>query len=75
MRTIIDIPEQDRRRLDELCQTEAISRAEAVRQAVAEYLRHRQPPAGADVFGLWRVRGEDALTYEDRVRTEWDPAP
>ena len=72
MRTIIELPEPDRRELDELCRREGISRAEAVRRAVAGYLRqHRAPPDEA-LFGLWRGRDREGLAYEDAIRAEWE---
>ena len=70
MRTIVDIPDQDIQGLDALCSREQISRAEAVRRAVADYLaRHKGDDDAA--FGLWQERGQDGLTYQESVRTEW----
>ena len=51
-RTIIDIPEPQLRDLDARCKALGISRAEAIRRAVDEFLR------GADhgvrsAYGLW----------------------
>lgn len=52
-RTIIDIPDNQLRDLDARCATLGISRAEAVRRAVEDYLRGAQrDPRRA--FGLWR---------------------
>jgi metal-responsive CopG/Arc/MetJ family transcriptional regulator len=36
MRTIVDIPEEQLQRLSELCRQEGLSRAEAIRRALAE---------------------------------------
>ncbi|MFM7464178.1 MAG: CopG family transcriptional regulator, partial [Cyanobium sp.] len=55
MRTIIDLPEPARQQLDALCRQRGISRAEALRQALALWLEHQQPNHAA-VFGLWRDR-------------------
>ena len=71
MRTIIELPDSLTRALGELCRREKISRAEAVRRAVAAYLRERSPEQGADAFGLWRDRRVDALRYQRRLRSEW----
>lgn len=71
MRTIIDLPEADRASLDALSRQLGISRAEAVRRAVAEFLKSHRTDSGDDLFGIWRHRSEDALAYEDRVRAEW----
>jgi len=71
MRTIIDLPEPDRDALDELSQRLGISRAEAVRRAVRDYLNAHRDESGTDLFGIWRERNEEALAYEDRIRNEW----
>ncbi len=70
MRTIIDLPEHDRRALDDLSRHLQISRAEAVRRAVRAYLESQQVDEDVDVFGRWRERGEDGMAYQDRIRGE-----
>jgi hypothetical protein len=70
VRTIVEIPEQDIQGLDALCSREHISRAEAVRRAVTDYLKLHQGDADA-AFGLWQGRGVDGLTYQDGIRDEW----
>jgi len=73
MRTIVEIPDHDIQGLDMLCGREHISRAEAIRRAVAGYLKVNQ--GDADVaFGLWQGRGIDALSYQNDIRDEW-PMP
>jgi metal-responsive CopG/Arc/MetJ family transcriptional regulator len=72
MRTIIDLPESDRETLDTLSRKLGISRAEAVRRAVAEFLKSHRSASDDELFGIWRNRNEDALVYEDRVRAEWN---
>jgi hypothetical protein len=57
MRTIIDLPDTDRERLDSLCRQRGLSRAEGLRQSV---------------FGLWRNRPEDSLSLERTLRSEWE---
>ncbi len=51
-RTIVDIPPEQMRAVDQLCKRFAISRAEAVRRALAEYLT-AQTEVRQDGFGLW----------------------
>ena len=73
MRTIIDLHEEQLHALDDICKREGISRAEAIRRAVAVYNRQQI----ADVrpaFGLWRGRRgvTDGVTYQRRARREWD---
>jgi metal-responsive CopG/Arc/MetJ family transcriptional regulator len=71
MRTIVDLPEEQLRVLAEVCRREQISRAEAVRRAVAEYASHRATGEAEKAFGLWRGRRADGLAYERRLRREW----
>lgn len=70
MRTIVDLPPAQLEALDLLCRREGISRAEAVRRAVAEHLaRHQADPGRA--FGLWSARRIDSVEYQRRLRREW----
>ena len=52
-RTIIDIPEDQLREVDALCQLLGISRAEAVRRALRDYAQ-RNGHVKTDAFGLWK---------------------
>ena len=72
MRTIIELPAEQVEELEAVCRRDGISRAEAIRRAIADHLRHR-PRAGADpAFGAWRARRMDGLKYQERLRREWD---
>ena len=71
MRTIIDLPEEQVQRLGELCRREGVSRAEAVRRAVTDYLNAHSLRERQDAFGIWRERRPDGLEYERRLRREW----
>jgi hypothetical protein len=71
LRTIIELPEEQVRALAELCRREKISRAEAIRRAVAQYARGQMASPPQNAFGLWRGRGLDGLSYERRLRREW----
>ena len=72
MRTIIDLPEDQLHALDGICRREEISRAEAIRRAVALLVRHRGAGASGIAFGLWRgKRRVDGLRYQERLRGEW----
>ena len=71
MRTIVNLPDEQVRRLDEACRGEGVSRAEAVRRAVASYLDARSVCKREDAFGIWRGREVDGLEYERRLRREW----
>jgi hypothetical protein len=72
MRTIIELPDDQLEALADLCRSEGISRAEAIRQAVAHYTRGRRSKAVTAAFGVWRNRAIDALQYERQLRDEWD---
>jgi len=71
MRTIIDLPETEVRRLDALARHEHCSRAALIRRAVEAFLAG-QAKGGQDdeAFGLWAGR-EDGLDYQRRLRDEW----
>lgn len=72
MRTIIELPGDQVDALDALCRRDGISRAEAVRRAVALLVGAKGALASGTAFGVWRDRREDGLVYQDRVRgTEW----
>ena len=72
MRTIVELPNEQVESLDDWCRREGVSRAEAVRRAVAEHLRKHHTPGTEKAFGLWRSIPEDGLAYQERLRSEWD---
>lgn len=72
MRTLIELPEKLARDIDSLADREHISRAEAVRRAVAEYVEKHAAPRKTAAFGIWKSRRIDPLSYEDSLRGEWD---
>ena len=71
MRTIVDIPVEQLQQLSELCRREDLSRAEAIRRAIALLLNgaSQQPD---EAFGLWRDHGTEGVEYQQRLRKEWD---
>ena len=72
MRTIVEMPQQDLSDLNALSKEEHISRAEAIRRAVGQYLRAwKAAHTATDAFGAWKNRKVSGLEYEDRVRAEW----
>lgn len=74
MRTIIDMPGDQLEALDAYCTRENISRAEAVRRAVARYLEEQRAPDAQRAYGIWRDRPVDALAHEAAMRDEWTPS-
>ena len=71
MRTIIDLPSEQLEALTDLCRREGISRAEAVRRAVASPIERERASAPSSAFGLWRSRPVDGVAYQRRLRKEW----
>jgi len=72
MRTIIDLPAPQIEALDAHCRQEGISRAEAVRRAVADHLQRHQRSSAKRAFGIWRGRRLDGVKYQTARRREWD---
>ena len=77
MRTLVDLPEENLRRLTELSRERKVSRAHLVRCAVERYLEQEEPDETGQsalnaIFGIWADRGIDALEYQDRARKEWE---
>ena len=71
MRTIIELPPDQLEALEVLCARDGISRAEAIRRAVASFVGQRASNPGR-AFGLWRGRPESGLEFQERLRKEWD---
>ena len=71
MRTIVDIPEEKIKELDELGKKENQPRAVLIREAIGEYL-HKRKKDGSEVFGLWKSRKIDSLKYEKEIRKDWE---
>jgi hypothetical protein len=81
MRTLIDIPENQLKELARICAARKLSRAEAVRQAVAAFIQQNGTSRDA-AFGLWKGQAvclpgdneplpEDGLAYQEKLRSEW----
>jgi hypothetical protein len=69
-RTIVDIPDELLREVARLCRALRISRAEAVRQGVAAFLKDNQA-VREDGFGLWRDGASDSRALMDSMRSRW----
>ncbi|KAF0093042.1 MAG: CopG family transcriptional regulator [Puniceicoccaceae bacterium 5H] len=74
MRTIIEVPDEVIASLDQLGAREKRSRAALIRDAIDGYLRQKSLPAADAAFGLWKQQPEDGLSYQERLRGEWDDA-
>ena len=71
MRTIVDLPASQIESLADWCKRQGLSRAEAIRQAVAHYLAQHVEVERDEAFGLWKQRDIDGLDYQERLRDEW----
>lgn len=72
MRTIVDIPSDQVAVLSRYCQSSGISRAEAVRRAVAQFLEDQGERNRAQAFGAWKKAEADSTTLVRRIREEWE---
>ncbi len=73
MRVLVDIPEDDVERLDELAQRNGRSRAAEMREAVRLHLRRRQDNDWiARGAGYWKDRADlgDAMDYPRAIRRD-----
>lgn len=75
-RTIVDLPDDDLSRLDEVAEQQAVSRASVLREAVAEYVirKSKAPATPKPLTGFGSLKGYygEAQTYQDQLRTEWE---
>jgi metal-responsive CopG/Arc/MetJ family transcriptional regulator len=71
MRTIIDLPDTQIEALKYLEAQRRVSRAELVRQAVAEYVVKRV--GHAEAFGAWKASAKkiDGVKQQRAMRDEW----
>jgi hypothetical protein len=76
MRTIVDLPDEQIRALDSYSKKHGVSRAEAVRRAVAMFLPRRRQQRldfrNHPAFGSWKSRDIDPADYQAKMRAEWD---
>lgn len=72
MRTIVDLTDDQVKSLAALCAAKGISRAEAVRRAVARLLAEEQRPDRAKAFGAWGGKKLDSAATVRRLRDEWE---
>ena len=79
MRTIVDLPADQIAALDAYTKAEGISRAEAVRRAVAAFVPSGGKRQGSlrehPAFGSLRGKKIDAVEHTRKVRAEWDHRP
>lgn len=69
-RTIVEVPEDQLREVGRICNALKISRAEAVRRGLNEFIRQHQS-VQEDGFGLWKGDGGSATDLTDAIRGQW----
>jgi metal-responsive CopG/Arc/MetJ family transcriptional regulator len=70
VRTIVDLPQEQIRKLTLFCRREKISRAEAVRRAVDRFLRGSSASDLRSFFGASKTRG-NISRHVAKLRREW----
>ena len=75
-RTIVDLPDEDLGRLDEVAEQQSVSRAAVLREAVAEYVvrKSKAPAVPKPLTGFGSLKGYygEAQAYQDQLRGEWE---
>ena len=71
MRALVDIPDEQIRKLGELCERTHRPRTALIREAIADYVARHQPDIEVDAFGLWGAGGADGVAYQRKLRNEW----
>jgi len=66
-RTIIDIPDAQLHEVDGLCKLLGISRAEAVRRALRDFVKGNDD-VKTDGFGLWKTAGAESTALRRELR-------
>jgi metal-responsive CopG/Arc/MetJ family transcriptional regulator len=74
MRTIVDIPDTQIKILDQLSKNKRLSRAHIIRKALDLYITNytKSKKAYESAFGIWKSKKLDALTYQCKLRDEWE---
>ncbi|OJA72662.1 CopG family transcriptional regulator [Burkholderia ubonensis] len=70
-RILVDLPDAQIQALAALVEAERRPRAAVIRDAIDAYLTQRKRAVGADVFGVWKGKKVDGLTYQEALREEW----
>ncbi|KVU69761.1 CopG family transcriptional regulator [Burkholderia ubonensis] len=70
-RILVDLPDAQIQALAALVEAERRPRAAVIRDAIDAYLAQRKRTVGADVFGVWKEKKVDGLTYQEALREEW----
>jgi len=72
MRTIIEVPKDVIRNLDQIGKQQHKSRAAIIREAISLYLEKTEVKGAEGAFGIWKDTGCDGIAYQEQVRSEWE---
>lgn len=72
MRVTVDLPHEQLVALSGYCESEGITRAEAVRRAVRLLLAFGMEEDLTSAFGAWRDKDIDGVAYQRAIRAEWN---
>ncbi|MGL4825387.1 MAG: ribbon-helix-helix protein, CopG family [Alphaproteobacteria bacterium] len=70
-RVLIDLPEKQLKKLDEIAVSEHASRAAVVRTAIDAFLQKKRQTRMEDGFGLLKGIPLNALEVQQKLRDEW----
>jgi metal-responsive CopG/Arc/MetJ family transcriptional regulator len=70
-RIVIDIPEEELKRLDAIKSVRKTPRAEIIREALNIYLEGNRIDESEDAFGIWQQENGDGLMFQRVLREEW----
>ena len=73
MRTIVDIPDEQIKILNQMVKRKKVSRAEVIRQALASYIASdaKNKKGYKSAFALWKRLKLDSVLYQQKLRSEW----
>lgn len=72
MRTIIEVPDEVIKSLDQIGKQQQKSRAAIIREAISAYLQQKTITTSDEAFGIWKGKKKDGLQYQKELRSEWD---
>lgn len=70
-RILVDLPDSQVNDLAAIVAVEQRPRAAIIRDAIEAYIAQRKNELGTEVFGVWKKRTVDGLTYQQELRSEW----
>ena len=70
-RILIDLSNGQLDELAAIVETEQRPRAASIRDAIDAYIAQHKRAHADTVFGLWKDRATDGLTYQEALRSEW----